>query len=277
MAIRIITDSGANLSGDQLAGLPFTSVPLTIQVGDQTFMDDNQLDLARFRAALANFNGKTSSACPSIAAWLTAFADADEVYVVTISAALSGSYAAAKQAAALYLADHPTRRVAVFDSRSAGPAMAMAATQIATQAANGTPFDQVVADANKALAKTDLLVYLRSLNNLAKNGRVRPTLARLAGALGIAVIGTASNDGTFELVSKCRQGHGMKKLVQEMVSQGYSGGPVKIDHVDNPDGATKLANLITKAYPAAQVTIGPCHALSTYYAETGGLMVGFTQ
>lgn len=107
MTIKIITDSGANLTTPTINGIDHVTVPLTLTVSGNHYVDDTNLDLPSFQAALFSSKEKTGSACPSTGAWTQAFVGADEIYVITITAALSGSFNAARHAAELYQEEHP--------------------------------------------------------------------------------------------------------------------------------------------------------------------------
>ncbi|WP_201336108.1 DegV family protein, partial [Lactobacillus nasalidis] len=90
MTIKIVTDSGANMTAGRLGNYELATAALSLVQGDKTWIDDDSFDAAAFneraRAGIA-----ASSACPGIAAWLEAYAGGSEIYVLTISAALSGS------------------------------------------------------------------------------------------------------------------------------------------------------------------------------------------
>ena len=60
-----------------------------------------------------------------------------------------------------------------------------------------------------------------------------------------------------------------------MKAMGYAGGRVRIAHCMNEAGAQQLAALIREAHPQADVRVDVCRGLCSYYAEKGGLMVGF--
>ena len=117
MMTKIVADSSADLL--TLGDLPFASVPLTIHAGDRVFVDDEHCDIDGMIAFLRTYKGKTTTSCPNTECWLKAFGDADTVYCVTISSAMSGTYNAAMLAAKEYMELHPERRVHVFDSLSA--------------------------------------------------------------------------------------------------------------------------------------------------------------
>lgn len=276
MTIKIITDSGANALMDVIGGVQHQNVPLTLTINGQTWSDNNQLDLANLLQALKNTKSATSSACPSIGSWLQSFAGADEIYVLTITSALSGSYNAAVQAAELYQADHPAVKIHVFDTKSAGPQIRLLASHLAVLINQGLTFDEVVRQLTQQIQHTDLLFVLTDLTNLANNGRIKPAIAKLTHLLNIAVYGTASDAGEFEMLGRMRNSKKMyDKLVKAMTKQGYAGGRVFIDHVNCPDRAKKMEKAIAAVYPSSIINISACGALCSYYAENNGLMIGF--
>lgn len=276
MTVKIITDSGANSFDKLIAGVPHVNVPLTLTVNGHSFQDDSQLDLANFLQALKDTQAPTSSACPSIGSWLAAFQGADEIFVLTITSALSGSYSSAIQASKIYLQDHPNVRIHIFDSKSAGPQIRLIASILAILVNNHYPFDEIVELVNEQIKKTDLLFCLQELDNLANSGRISPTIAKLAKMLNLCVLGTANDQGEFEMLGRQRSTKKLyHKLVKVMIKQGYHGGRVFIDHVQCHEKATKMAAAISAAFPSAIITIANCGALCSYYAENGGLMIGF--
>ena len=162
MTIKIITDSGANLTTPTINGIDHVTVPLTLTVSGNHYVDDTNIDLSSFPAAIFSSIEKTGSACPSTGALTQAFVDADEIYVITITAALSGSFNAARHAAELYQEDHPEVKIHVFNSKVAGPAMALLAEQNDQLVNQGRTFAEVVAQAEDTLAYAKLLFMHQS-------------------------------------------------------------------------------------------------------------------
>ena len=128
MSYVIVSDSSSNMFA--LAGANYTTVPMKV-LGPQEYVDTLALDVAQMVEDLKTFKAKSGSSCPNVQEWLDAFGDADEVYGVTISRNLSGSYNSACQAAEVYMESNPGKKVHIFDSFSAGPEMAMIAEKIA--------------------------------------------------------------------------------------------------------------------------------------------------
>jgi len=123
---------------------------------------------------------------------------------------------------------------------------------------------------------THLLFTLQSLANLARNGRVNPAVAKLAGVLGIVIVGKASDVGTLQQMHKCRgEKRAIDTLYKEMKAHGYAGGRVRIGHNFNLAGAQVLREIILAEFPGADISIEQSAGLCLFYAEEGGLMVGY--
>ena len=126
------------------------------------------------------------------------------------------------------------------------------------------------------LKKTGLLFMLKSLKTFANNGRVSPLVARVVGIAGICIVGKASNEGTLEPMHKCRgQQKSLVTLVDELQKQGYRGGKISIGHCQNPDGAKLLTEMIVARFPNATAETHALCGLCSFYAEKGGILVGF--
>ena len=201
MIKKIISDSGANVL--HLDDASFENIPLTIHVDGTDYQDDASLSVNEFIEALHQNDGKTSTACPSIAQWQKAFEGADEIYAITITSVLSGSYNSAVQAASLYREDHPETKIHVIDSLSAGPEMELIIDKLKELIDAGLNFDEICAKINAYKEKTHLNFALESLDNLAKNGRISPAVAKVAKMLKIRIIGRP-DDGKLTPIGKAR-------------------------------------------------------------------------
>ena len=274
MKTKIVVDSSANLYA--LPGVDFACVPLKIVTEDGEYADTAELDAAAMAETLRTYKGKTSTSCPNVADWLAAYEGADTVYVITITGTLSGAYNAAQLAAEEYRQAHAGAQVFVLDSLSAGPECRLLAERLAALVQAGLDFD-AVAEALLAYHRhTHLLFSLESLANLARNGRVKPAVAAVARMLNIRVIGKASDVGELDVLCKTRGEHGaLERIVLELKSHGYTNGKVIIAHCGNPAAAERLMHMVRAVFEGAQVRVTECGGLCSYYAELGGLMVGF--
>ena len=272
--IKITADSSANLL--ELQKVSFASAPLKIITSDQEFVDDAALDVSSMLDYFSSYKDKSKTSCPSPGDWLEAFGDADDIFCVAITSGLSGSYNAACIAKQMYEAEHDGARVFVIDSLSAGPELTMIARKLEELVAQGMDYEEICSAIKEYQNKTGLLFMLESLNNFAANGRVSPAVAKIAGVLGIRIVGKASDQGTLEPTDKCRgEAKSLSTLVANLKKNGLSEGNVYIAHCRNEQAARKLKGLIQAELPQVSVTIGENRGLCSYYAEVGGLLVGY--
>ena len=274
MKIRIVVDSSADLQTTKDRGI--VSVPLKIITDQKEYIDDETLDTRIMTEELSAYHGKSGSACPGAGEWIQAFDDADWVFGITITSNLSGSFNAAMVAKGSYETEHPNSKVCIIDSLSTGPEMKLIAERIQELLEEGKGFDEVCEEVQAYQKQTFLLFCLKSLTNLANNGRVSQTVAKLAGILNIHVVGKASEVGTLEQKDKTRgERRALLAIVKNMKELGYKGGKVIIDHCFNEDAAMQIKELIKREYMHADVRISETHGLCSFYAERGGLLVGF--
>ena len=223
-----------------------------------------------------SYKGKSKTSCPNPGDWLEAFDDAEEVFCVTITSGLSGSYNSACVAKQMYEAEHPGRRVCVIDSLSAGPELVLIVEKLQELIAQELPFDDISREIAAYQQHTGLVFMLESLKNFAANGRVSPAVAKIAGVLGIRVVGKASDQGTLEPIDKCRgEAKSLTAIVAHLKKAGLKNGKVRIAHCMNEIAANTLKERILQEIGAVDVQIHICRGLCSYYAEKGGLLVGY--
>lgn len=274
MKRKIVLDSSSNLW--QLPGVDYACVPLKIITDEQEYVDDPGTDAFAMAHALRTYKGKSSTSCPNVGDFLAAYAGADEVFVVTITGTLSGCNNAARMAAEEYQDENPGAKVFVLDSLSTGPEMCLLAGRLAALAPTEATFEEICDAVTAYAGHTHLLFSLESLNNLARNGRVKLTAAVVARALGIRVLGQASPQGELDILCKTRGEHGvLERMILEMRDRGFANGKVQIAHCDNEKAARRLKLMIEAIWPESAVEIVECGALCSFYAELGGLLVGY--
>ena len=220
--------------------------------------------------------GKSGSSCPNMGEWLEAFGDADMIFGVTISKNLSGSYNAAQQAAEEYMEQNPGKRVYIFDSLAAGPQQAMLIDKINQLIQEGCDFDTIVEKAREYHNHTHILFCLESLTNLARNGRVSMAVAKIAGVLGIRVIGDVKG-GEITPVHKIRgEKKSLQTLVEMLAERGFQDGAlIRVANCFGKSQTNALKEAVMQQYPNCRFVIEPTTALCSFYAEAGGLMIGF--
>lgn len=272
--VKIVADSSADML--ERLGIDFGVAPLKINTDDRDFVDDATLDVHGMVTWFDTYKGKSKTSCPNSGEWLEAFADAEEVFCVTITSGLSGSYNSACAAGRLYEEQYPGRRVHVVDSLSAGPELVLIIEKLEEYIRQGLPFEEIREQIEAYKATTGLVFMLASLKNFAANGRISPALAKIVGVLGIRIVGIASREGTLEPIHKPRgEAKALKSIFDHLVDSGLQQGKVWIAHCENPTAADTLAGMLREALPQVTVQIHPCRGLCSYYAEKHGMLVGF--
>ncbi len=272
--MKIVADSSANVT--ELAHVPFAAAPMKIITAEREFIDDTALDTAGMVQYFDAYKGRSQTSCPNASDWLETFGDADDVFCVTITSGLSGSYNAACTAKELFETETPGKRVCVIDSLSAGPELRLIIEKLEEYIESGLPYEEICKEIRAYTSKTGLLFMLESLKNFAANGRVSPAVAKITGFLGIRIVGKASEKGTLEPMDKCRgENHSLEKILAHLKGFGLKEGKVRIAHCCNMAAAVKLKEMILAQLEKVSVEIGECLGLCSYYAEKGGLLVGF--
>lgn len=278
MTWKIVADSGCdyrtieNLAVDTL----FESVPLTIQVGDEIFIDNNQLNIDEMMEKMYATSSASKSACPSPDDYMKAFNGASNIFVVTITGTLSGSYNSAQVAKRLYLEDHPDVNIHIIDTLSAGGENDLIIKKLNLLIGQGLSYEEVIKEITAYQAKTKLLFVLSKVDNLVKNGRLSKLLGAVVGLLNIRMVGEASQDGKLELLQKAR---GAKKSLiaafDELIKAGYAGGQIIIAHRNNPKFCQQFSEMVRGRFPQAVIEVIPTSGLCSFYAEENGLLMGY--
>lgn len=271
---KIVADSSANLM--ELKTVAFDVAPMKIITAEREFVDNRELDLNEMIRFFMSYKGRSQTSCPNPEDWLTAFGDAEDIFCVTITSGLSGSYNAACIAKDMYEAEHPGRRVFVIDSLSAGPELTLIVEKLEEMIGEGKSYEEICAYIPEYQKKTGLLFMLESLNNFAANGRVSPAVAKIAGVLGIRIVGKASDVGTLEPTDKSRgEAKSLGAILKHLKESGLKTGKVILAHCLNEPAANTLRRMIETDLPSVAVKIDKNLGLCSYYAEKGGLLVGF--
>lgn len=275
MKIKIVTDSASNMLA--LDGVDFESVPLKITTNDKEYVDTADLDVEGMVNDLSSYKGRSYTACPGVGDYLNAFEGYDVVFCVTIISTLSGSYNAAMTAKQQYEEENPGKRVFVLDSYTAGAEMKLHIEKFRDLVLEGKDYETICKEIQEYKEQhTSLIFCLESLRNLANNGRVSPAVATIASLIGIRMVGDVSEEGQLHPTDKCR---GAKKATAEifrnMKRLGYKGAKLYIDHCYNDKAAQALKETVLTEFPEANIVIDKTRGLCSFYAERGGLMIGF--
>ena len=277
MKWKILTDTGSNLR--EISNLPenieFDLIPLILHVDKKDYVDTPSIDVADLIESV-KASKSSSSACPAPGVYAEKFAGAENVICFTISSELSGSYNSAELGKTIALEQNPDANIHIFNTRTAGGEMDLLAKKAVEFIQEGKNFDEVIADLNAYHKNTHTGYMLKSIQNLVKNGRVSKVVGSVVGLLNIHIIGIRSEEGTIEMSGRARgEKKALKTLLKDIVDNGYLGNKLEIAHVLNRETAENFAEQVREKFPKADITISPTSGLCSFYAEMGGLIVGY--
>lgn len=278
MSYKIVCDSCTDLSIELKNNPNFCTVPLMLHVDGRDFIDDETFNQADFLAAMKESSNCPKSSCPSPDAFMSHFDDADDIYVITLSSQLSGSYNSACLAKDLYLEDHSDKNIVIIDSKSASVGQTLIALKVDELAKQGKTFDEVVPEVLTFRDEMGTKFVLESLDNLRKNGRLSNLQAIIANALNIKPIMGATPEGT---ITKVDQARGMKKALSVMakvISEEVSDTEKKIlgiAHCNCRERAELVKEEILKLKRFKDVFIVDTAGVSSLYANDGGIVVSY--
>ena len=278
MSYKIIVDSCADLSSALLRGGDFIPVPLSIRVGGQVLADDRGLDRAALLRAMADSPQAARTACPSPAQFLDAFdCGADELYVVTLSALLSGTHNSAAQAVILWKEAHPGARIHLFNSRSASAGEALTALRIQELAWSGLPFEQVVERTDQFIRGLNTLFVLEDLDNLRKSGRLSRLQSAVTGALSLKLILGGTPEGE---IARRGQAFSVKQALGRLCAlmatdPGHVGKTLYLTHCACLERAMAFKELVRRQCRFSDIFLSETGGVSTVYANRGGLVAAY--
>ena len=278
MSFKIIVDSCCDLTPAQLREECFVKVPLTIRVGGHTIVDDDTFDQGELLWRMKESETSPQSACPSPMQYLEAFnCGADDLYVVTLSALLSGSHNAAAQARSIWLEDHPGANVHIFNSCSASAGEVLVALKIQELAQSGMDFTTVVDQVSRYINEMETYFVLETLDTLRKAGRLTRVQSIVTGALHIKLLMGATPEGEI-----CKKGQAMsvKQALNKMVALmaddlKHVGKRLSIVHCNCLERAFYVKELAMKQCRFDEILVSDTGGISTMYANDGGIVVAY--
>jgi DegV family protein with EDD domain len=275
---KIVIDSCGELTEELKEDGHFCNVPLELEVDGVHIRDDenfNQLDF--LRRVKESIHGP-KSACPSPESFMSAFeGEAENVYVITLSSKLSGSYNSAVLAANLYNEEHEDHKnIYVFNSRSASIGETLIGVKCQEYEEAGLSFEEVVAKTEEYIASMHTFFVLETLETFRKTGRLSNIKAMVANTLNIKPVMGSTEEGSIQQLG---QGRGMKKALAKMIedmlarTKDCENKVLAIAHCNCPERAQYVKETIEKLAHFKKIVIVNTAGVSSMYANDGGVIM----
>lgn len=277
MSYRIVVDSCGELTEEMKESGRFVTAPLSIQVEDHFIVDDETFDQASFLKLIADSPNGPKSSCPSPEKYMEYYnCDAERIYVVTLSAELSGSYNSAVLGKNLFEEEVGKKQIYVFNSRSASVGETLIGLKIQECEEAGMSFEEVIEATESYIEEQHTHFVLENLETLKKNGRLTGVKALVASALNIKPVMGATPQGTI-----CQKGQarGIKKALDKMSDHVVAEllhaeeKILAIAHCNCYDRAVSVKNMLLEKAAFRDVIILDTRGISSMYANDGGIIV----
>ena len=277
MSYKIIVDSCGELTQEMKDSNIFRTVSLSIELNGEHIVDDETFNQAEFLEKLEKSPEGPKSSCPSPEAYMQEYAcEAERIYVVTLSAELSGSYNSAALGKSLYEEEYGSKDIYIFNSRSASVGETLIALKIQECEEAGMDFKAVVEKVEEYIREQDTYFVLESLETLRKNGRLTGVKALVASALNIKPVMGATDQGT---IIQLGQSRGVKKALAKMVDElvkkikNSEEKILAIAHCNCKSRANDVRMLIEQKIKLKKIIILDTRGISSMYANDGGIIV----
>lgn len=212
MNVRIMTDSGADLTREELTRLNITCVPMEIAFGQESFSDGRSLTIEGFwEKCMAGMQPKTSQPAPD--AYLQeiekAKAAGEAVVLVTIASALSGTM----QSAVLARSMAEYEPVYIVDSMTAALGQKIVVMEACRLRDEGLDAAEIAEKLEAFRHRVKLYACLDTLEYLARGGRIPRAAAGIGALVRLKPLITLSAEGK---VSMCGKSIGRSRAVMEL-------------------------------------------------------------
>jgi len=275
---KVVGDSCCDFTKEMKEDFGFIEVPLTLSIGDYVVTDDDNFVSADFLRKMRASTECPKSACPSPDDYMKVMDCEEDVYVVTLSDKLSGSYNSAVQAQKLLKEEKGKTNIYVFNSCSASAGQYLIAMKIHELATKGKSFLEVIVEINLFIAGQKIFFVLEDLNILRKNGRLNPVQAVLTNVLNVKLIMSGTEDGNIYKIGQALNiGRALTKLAETVTKQATDCAEkiLTITHCDCVERALSIKEQILAKCPFKESVILESGGISTMYANAGGVIVSF--
>ncbi|MGN0521447.1 MAG: DegV family protein [Eubacterium sp.] len=284
MSYKIVVDSCCDMTDEMKRWNDITIVPLSLEIGDYRIFDDESFDQDDFIARMKANNGMAKSACPSPEAFKEAYTgDADEVYVLTITDKLSGTYNSALQGKMLYFEEYSDgKKIHVFNSLATSGLESIVAMEIKRLADSGLAFDEVIEKVEDfILNKTALYFCLENLDALKQNGRLFALAAKVLEKIRVKLICKRTQEGNISLAAQDITANRAVIKMANIIAQSVEGMDLSekkliVSHVCCEERARLVADKITEKADFGTVEIIKASGLNSLYASDGGIIVSYS-
>jgi DegV family protein with EDD domain len=273
MAVKIVTDSVADMPSQVVEELGITVIPLNVRFGEEVYRDGIDLTAEQFYHKLEHSEILPVTSVPSPAAFAEAYdklvEETDEILVITLSARLSGTYDVALQSVGLM---KRKCRVEIVDSQWAVMAEGFIVMAAARAAEAGASLDELLDITHRNMQRVDIRAAFDTLDYLKRGGRIGAAQALLGSILKVNPIVTL-RDGVVHPVGR---EHSRAKAIDHLYHFAMSFSHIEEMAVEDaacPDDAELLVEWLGSIFPKERVYRSKATPVISTHTGPGLLLV----
>jgi len=247
-SVVLVTDSTADIPQETREKLGISMVPLKVNFGEESFLDNITLKPAQFYEKLIAYGKLSTSSQPSPADFHEVYKrltdEGHSVVSIQLSGSLSGTYQSATIAQSM-LDDGAD--VTVIDSKSASYGYGKIVVRAAEMAQAGASKEDILAEVDRLRRELRLYFLVDTLEYLQKGGRIGKASAVLGSLLNIKPILSIDNEGFVYSFDKVRGQKRAMARIAEVLENDLKDVPVSLTIAMTPghtDGSAELAELL---------------------------------
>ena len=277
-SIKIVTDSGADLSQELIDKYNIELIPIPVEVNNQQYKDYIDISPTEFYEKLAQTDSKPTTSRITPHRFTTIFkellAEYEEVIYISFSSELSGIY----ESATMAQKNIDSEKLAVIDSKAASLGQGLIALKAAQLAAEGVNKTEIINTINHLVTTIEHIFAVGSLDMLKQGGRISSTKAFIGKLLNITPIAEITSEGKIVSLSKVR---GKRKFIRFMTKKMKERGNdlseqvIGISHAQNENLAKTLAQNIKEEFQVEDVIITKIGAAIGSHAGPGTVALFF--
>lgn len=276
--IRIVTDSSCDLPDIIIDKYNIGLAHLNIIFGDKTYIDKKEIGEEEFYSMMKNSKKLPKTSSPSPQRFIKEFEkEQADIIVVCLSSKLSSTHSSALIAKKMYEEDGGKNKIKVIDSLSGSLGMGISIIKACRMIEAGNEFDKIVDFIENDLKNSKTYVYLNTLENAVKAGRMSAVTGAIASALNFKFI-VKVEDGLVKFVEKAR---GEKKILNKMLkrveneSDDIKNSIIGIAHSNALEKAENLKEMLLEKYDLKEIVISKMSSTIGTYASEGAVLIRF--